>query len=183
MYKFNRTFIAATSSWTGGTDFVTLLDLGPNTWPSAFKTFLSNFDYLRVPRVRVDLVPRFNTADALDGLNLGLPQVAIASEYDSTVSFSTFDQVAGRLGSTITRFSGKRSITVCPSILSTMVLAPALTANGLMTFGSWFNLQAGTPLLLGVRYAINSGSLVAGTQGSWDVNYSIDVEACQAQTG
>jgi len=178
-FKGQRSFQVATSTATGGSDFVTLLDLGPNTWPATFKTFLSYYDYLRVNFVKVILTPFWNMNPTVDS-TFGLPLICFSTEYDSTTVLTTFDQIQGRAGARTSRFDRSRSFGISPCVLNSIQLAGSGTAQVSIGFKPWINLQGGNPLMLGIRYALNTSLMQAGAAYEWHVQYTVHFEARQA---
>jgi len=179
-FHYRRNFVAFSVNLSPSTPYLSALNFGANTWPSAFSAMIAgNYDLYRINRVKVSFIPYFNVnATNATGGDDQLPQIAWVINYDDNAAPGSYDLVLAQTGSRFTRFNRMVTVTVQPRALGAVAAAGGNTNGFLIGPGAWFNAGGSAVLFLGLKFGVTGVSAVAGA-GRFDINYELDITCLQ----
>jgi len=181
--NLHRIYIAATNSITAGAPFLAALEFGPNTWPANLRTFLNFFDFYRIRRVKVRLIPAWSVNTSVATGDDAIPSIAWVINRDDITAPSSLDNVLGQAGCRYRRFDREVFSSFAPSPIGPTFGIGGNNTNGILLTGAWLNSQfTSPPVWAGLKYCVTSVPNVPG-QGRFDVVVQLTVQFRQPITG
>jgi hypothetical protein len=171
-------FNGASRLFVAGSPYLENLIMTPAGFPSALLAFIQNFDYLRVNKVKVRVLPGANW---FDGSSVDWPRGAIAPDADSTVFPSSFDNLLGYGGAKgPILFDREFGISTNPRLLVNG--ASGAGPNTLLPTDVWYNAQSLTNAVWPVAQ-LGFAAMAVPPTTSFDVVFEVDFTLRQTLSG